>query len=143
MALSYYKIPLNTEKIVSNDQADYCSIEQSINSFIHLIITTHFGEYEPDSSFGCTIWDIDFDNLTSNNKLRYTIAESISESLVSHEKRIKNITVNVDIVQDEYQSKSNYSRVKKRVDIEVSCTVKQTNETFTCFERFFIAPLAY
>jgi len=143
MALSYYKIPLNTEKIISNDQAENCSIERSINSFVHLIITTHFGEYEPDPSFGCTIWDIDFDNLTSNNKLRYTIAESISDSLIRHEKRITDITVNVNIVQDEYKSNSNYSRVKKRVDIEVVCTIKQTNEIFTCYERFFIAPLAY
>lgn len=143
MAHSYYKLPLNTAKIISNNEAQYCSIEQSIQQFIHLIITSHFGEFEFDSSFGCTIWNIDFDNLVSNNKLRYTISESILESLNNHEKRIKDVNVIVNIVQDEYKTTNNYSRVKKRVDIKINCIIRQTNEAFSCFEQFYIAPLAY
>lgn len=143
MAVSYYKIPLNADKIVSNGQADHYSLEQSISRFIHLITTTHFGEYTYDNDFGCTIWEIDFDNLASNNKLRYTIADSITESLTRHEKRLKNINVSVNIIQDEFKNSKNYNRVKKRVDIQVKAVIKQTNESFSCIERFFIAPLAY
>ncbi len=143
MAISYYKIPLNADKIVSKGQADHCSLEQSISRFIHLITTTHFGEFTYDHDFGCTIWEIDFDNLTSNNKLRYTIADSITESLSKHEKRLKNISITVNIVQDEFRNTKNYNRVKKRVDIKIKATIKQTNENFSCLERFFIAPLAY
>lgn len=143
MAVSYYKIPLSAEKIVSNVPVAHCSIEQSIKQFVHLIMTSHFGEFELDSTFGCAIWNIDFDNLTTNNKLRYTIEESISESLLSHEKRIKDIDVSVNIVQDEYKSSTNLSRVKKRVDIKVNCVIQQTNELFSCLECFYIAPLAY
>lgn len=141
--MNYYKLPISAKKIISNEQADSCSIEQSISRFIHLIITTHFGEYNFDNSFGCAIWDIDFDNLTSNNKLRYTISQSISESLTNHEKRINEIKVSVSIVQDEFKSEKNYNRVKKRVDIKVDCVINKTNEAFSCFEQFFIAPLAY
>ena len=143
MAISYYTLPINADKIISNGQADNCSLEQSISRFIHLINTTHFGEYTYDYGFGCTIWEIDFDNLTSNNKLRYTIAESITESLTNHEKRLRNVSVSVNIVQDEFKGKNNYSRVKKRVDIEIKGTIQQTNESFSCLEKFFIAPLAH
>jgi len=100
--MHYYKLPLSSNKIISNEEADTCTIEQSICHFIHLIATSHFGEYDFDETFGCTIWNIDFDNLTSTNKLRYNIAESIIKTLSLHEKRLTNIGVDVHIVQDEF-----------------------------------------
>ena len=140
--MHYYKLPLSSNKIISNEEADTCTIEQSICHFIHLIATSHFGEYDFDETFGCTIWNIDFDNLTSTNKLRYNIAESIIKTLSLHEKRLINIGVDVHIVQDEFRGSSNHNRIKKRVDISIKGIKKQTNETFTFLERFYIAPLA-
>lgn len=141
--MQYYKLPLSAEKIITNEEADTCSIEQSISKFIHLITTSHFGEYDFDETFGCTIWNIDFDNLTSTNKLRYTVADSITKTLLVHEKRLTQINVNVNIVQDEFKGVKKHNRIKKRVDITVQAIKKQTNEAFTCTECFYIAPLAY
>ncbi len=141
--MQYYKLPLSVHKIINNEEADTCSIEQSISRFIHLIATSHFGEFDFDETFGCTIWNIDFDNLTSTNKLRYTIAESITKTLVMHEKRLGRISVDVNIVQDEFKGVKKNNRIKKRVDINIKGIKKQTNEAFSCIERFYIAPLAY
>jgi len=143
MAQSYYKLPLSSSNIIKNDTSETCSLEQSIKGFIRLITTSHFGEYDFDNSFGCTIWDIDFDNLTSTNKLRYSIANSISKTLTLHEKRISDITVDVNIIQDEFKKNKTANTVKKRVDIKVKSTIKQTNEPFRCLESFYIAPLAF
>jgi len=140
--MQYYKLPLNAGKIISNEEADMCSLDQSIAHFIHLIATSHFGEYDYDDTFGCTIWNVDFDNLTSTNKLSYTIAESLVKTLSMHEKRLTDISVTVQIVQDEFRGQKHQNRIKKRVDISVKSIKRQTNEAFNCLERFYIAPLA-
>ncbi|WP_062061867.1 GPW/gp25 family protein [Aquimarina longa] len=143
MITSYYSIPLQTKNIVSNVELQQCDITQSIINFIHLITTTHFGECDFDETFGCSIWNIDFDNLTSTNKLRDTITESLAENIASTEKRLKKIQVEVTIKQEEFRGAENSNRVKKRVDINVKGVIRQTNEAFSCIERFYIAPLSY
>ncbi len=143
MAISYYKLPLQVGKITTNEDPEVCTIEQSIVQFIHLIATTHFGEYNYDTTFGCTIWNIDFDNLTSTNRLKYIIGTALEKTLYTHEKRLTAIAVNVTVTQDEYRGVANANRVKKRVEICVDGIVKQTNEAFRCVEQFYIAPLAY
>ncbi|WP_103070934.1 GPW/gp25 family protein [Aquimarina sediminis] len=142
MIPSYYSLPLQTKKIVSNKEAGQCDINQSISKFIHLITTTHYGECTFDETFGCTIWNVDFDNLTSTKKLRDIITESLRESIISKEKRLKNVTLKVDIQQDEFSSLQ-LNRVKKRVDITIHGIICLTNEPFSCIERFYIAPLSY
>ncbi len=143
MVTSYYNIPLQTKKIIKNKESDQCSIAQSINNFIHLITTTYFGECSFDETFGCYIWTVDFDNLTTTNKLRDVITDSLYESISSKEKRLKNITINVTIQQDEFNNESNLRRVKKRVNIKINGTISLTNESFGCIKRFYIAPLSY
>ena len=139
--MQYYKLPLSVDKIIKNEEAETCSIEQSVAQFVHLIATSHFGEYDFDKTFGCTIWNIDFDNLASTNKLRYAISESIVKSLTLHEKRLRNISADVKIIQDEFRGEAN-NRVKKRIEINIKSIKRQTNETFTYLDRFYIAPLA-
>ena len=136
--MQYYKLPLSAEKIITNEEADTCSIEQSISKFIHLITTSHFGEYDFDETFGCTIWNIDFDNLTSTNKLRYTVADSITKTLLVHEKRLTQINVNVNIVQDEFKGVKKHNRIKKRVDITVQAIKKQTTKHLLVQSAFIL-----
>jgi len=143
MIKSYYNLPLQTKKIVTNKEANQCDLKQSIKNYIHLITTTHYGECAFDENFGCFIWNIDFDNLTTSNKLRDLISESLHDSIVSKEKRLKNISVKVFIEQDEFSTDSKLKRVKKRVDIKINGTIRLTDERFAAVERFYIAPLSY
>ncbi|MDH7446799.1 GPW/gp25 family protein [Aquimarina sp. 2201CG14-23] len=143
MITSYYKIPIDTFKIVKNKEIDNCDLKESIVGFIHLITTSYFGECTFDESFGCSIWNVDFDNLTSTNKLRNTITESLVESIVSQEKRLKKVNVEVSIEQEEFKNRGSLNRIKKRVDINVRGVVSRTNEQFSCLERFYIAPLSF
>ncbi len=142
MIESYYNLPLQVKKIVSNNEADQCDLKQSISNFIHLIATTHFGECTFDESFGCAIWSIDFDNLTSVNKLRDIISDSLLESITSKEKRLKSVKLEVAIQQDEFRGYA-MNRVKKRVNITITGIIRLTNEPFLCVEKFYIAPLSY
>ncbi|MFD0862848.1 GPW/gp25 family protein [Sungkyunkwania multivorans] len=141
MITSYYKLPLEVSKIVKNNDLQKCDIKQSIVHFVHLITTSYFGECTFDESFGCSIWNVDFDNLTSTNRLRNIIAESLEESIEKHEKRLDKVSIRIDIKQEEL--KSTFNRIKKRVDIRVKGVIKQTNEPFQSLEKFYIAPLSY
>lgn len=143
MVTSYYKLPLDTFRIIKNKEIEDCELKQSIINFIHLITTSYFGECSFDESFGCSIWNVDFDNLTSTNKLRNTITESLLDSLVAQEKRLKRIRIDVDIKQEEFINRDALNRIKKRIDIKVEGVVSQTNEPFSCLESFYIAPLSF
>ncbi|WP_025739937.1 GPW/gp25 family protein [Aquimarina pacifica] len=143
MITSYYSLPLQTNKIVKNIDIDQCSIQQSIIHFIHLITTSYLGECTFDETFGCSIWNVDFDNLTSTNRLRDIVSESLVDNITSQEKRLKRVTTEVIIRQDEFREGQNNNRVKKRVDIKIKGIIRQTNEPFSYLERFYIAPLSY
>lgn len=143
MNSSYYKLPLDTFGIVKNKDIDSCDLKQSIVGFIHLITTSYFGECTFDENFGCSIWNVDFDNLTSTNKLRNTISESLVDSIASQERRLRRVTVDVNIQQEEFKNRGRLNRIKKRVDIKVNGVISRTNEDFSCLEQFYIAPLSF
>ncbi len=139
---NYYKLPLSTSRILQNKEAETCTLEQSIFQFTHLLMTSYFGEYDYDESFGCEIWELDFNNLYSTKKLCHTISESLKKNLLVHEKRIRSVDITTNIVQDEFVGNNTHNRVKKRVDIKLVCRKTQTNETFTFNQCFYLAPFA-
>lgn len=140
---SYYHIPLRLNKITSNENLQKADLARSIADYIYLIITTRFGECSFDESFGCYIWNVDFDNLTSTHKLRDLISESIAENIVEKERRLKKTEVKVSIRQEELKEEQKSTRIKKRVDIKINGLIKKTNEPFSTIESFYIAPFSY
>lgn len=139
----YYKLPLNTQKLVSNEALDKVNIQKSIINYINLLMTTHYGECIVNDSLGCIIWDIDFDNLTKTNKLREEMITSLTKSISENETRLKEVSVDLKVIQHEFTGRKKINRVKKRLDVRVSAKITQTNENFMCVEQFFIAPLSY
>lgn len=140
---SYYKLPLDTQKLVSNIELDQVDLKTSIIKYINLLMITHYGECTVNESFGCIIWDIDFDNLTKTNKLKENMALSVTESIIKNEPRLKNIQVDLKVNQHEFINNDKAIRVKKRLDVTVTAQIVQTNEHFLCTEQFYIAPLSY
>lgn len=143
MSNNFYTLPLKTDDFISNRTHKVCLINDSIAYHIHLINTSYFGECSFDESFGCSIWDIDFDNLKSLNKLKELINESLLASLKRHEKRLSNISVNVKIIQEEILEQKTSNRIKKKVNINIKGKIRKTNEDFSYIEYFFIGPLSY
>lgn len=143
MSKRFYKLPIKPDSFFTKKEHDKCDIKQSIAHYIHLINTTHFGECTFDDSFGSSIWELDFDNLKSSNKLKSLIKNSIEDSVKTHEKRLTNVTVEVKIKQEEILNADAVNRIKKRVDLVIRAKVKQTNEDFKYIEYFYIGPLSY
>ncbi len=120
-----------------------CTLQQSVNNHIHLILTTTFGEMSNDMNYGCSIWENDFDNLTSNNKIREQIKQSLLKAINKYETRIQNVKVEILIKQEEQQTKLTGKHVKKLLDINITALLVATSERIQYNDRFFTGPFSY
>lgn len=144
MQLEYYSLPLSLERIMNRQEHPKISMQQSVLQHLHLLITTAFGEFPADLDFGSSIWDYDFDNVTSAHKLKELIRQSLLLAIQRYEKRLSNIRVELMILQEELQERSRgSSRVKKRIDISVTGILISTNERLNFRDSFFVGPLSY
>ncbi len=141
--MEYYTLPLRPDKLLKGEFHEKCSLRESIAQHIHLIITTAFGEMQQDENFGCSIWDCDFDNLTSGNKIRERIKLSVQQSILNYEERLQGVKVDVFIKEQELNTTINGRQVKKKLDIQITATNKVTSEKFMYQDSFFTGPLSY
>jgi phage baseplate assembly protein W len=142
----YYSFPLRFDRLIKRAELPLCGLEKSIAQNIYLILTSEFGEYRYDESYGCSIWEHDFENIISVNAWKDRMAQSIRQSLLIHETRLMNSTVRIDIGQQEIPAneKNHINRIKKCVDITVSGTIAETNQPFPPYkQRLYISPFSF
>ncbi len=137
----YYKLPLDLGSICRQNEIPLLDIKASIAQNIHLIATTFMGESKYDPDFGCSVWEVDFDNASTNNELKENLKGSLTNAILDYEKRITDFEVSVEIRQSELRTL--VQRIKKRIDISVEGKLAATNEKFSYYEYFFIGPLSY
>lgn len=143
MQQEFYELPLRLEGVMRQKEHPKCSLQQSVVQQLHLLLTTSFGEYPVDEGFGCSIWDHDFDNLTSSSKLKEIIRQSLLKSISEHEKRLGQVRIEVVVRQEELIDHVSGRRIKKRMDITITGILQLTNEKFTYKDSFFVGPLSY
>lgn len=143
MNLQYYSLPLALDELTRKKDLSKCSLQQSVAQNLHLILTTAFGELPIDENFGCSIWDHDFDNMTTGHKNKELIRQSLLTSIQQYEKRLSNIRIDVLLGQEEIIAKINGCRIKKVIRITITGVLKSTNETFKYHDSFYIGPLSY
>lgn len=143
MQMEFYSLPLTVEKIMRRQEHPRCSMQQSVIQHLHLLLTTAFGEFPGDESFGCGIWDHDFDNVTSAHKLREYIRQSLLQSVLQKEKRLANPKVEILLRQEEITDSPVSRHVKKKIDVTISGVLQLTNEKLAFRDSFFVGPLSY
>ncbi len=143
MNIIYYKIPLQLSALLEGNELSNCDLKDSITNTLELIIMTRFGEHRYDPSFGCEIWDLDFELIVSENKWEETLRQSLLRSITSHEHRLSNIQLKVEINEiEKFHLLKQYAEIKKRVDIQLSGTIHKTGELFTFNNSLFLSPLS-
>jgi phage baseplate assembly protein W len=148
MQRDYYTLPLSLDKLIEqhddlhHPQHPRCSLEQSVWENLRLLVTTAFGEFPADAAYGCSIWDNDFDNITSAPKIKENIRQSILQSVQEYEKRLGKVRVEL-LIQQEELPEIKGRRVKKRIEITITGVLQLTNEPFTYRDGFFVGPLSY
>lgn len=141
MINDYYKLPLQLSKVTEKRELQKCSLYDSISDMVHLIAITCFGECKHDESFGCEIWEHDFENITNSQKYKEKLITSIKATLKKQEPRLSNINVDIQIEQIDYMLKQR--RIKSRIKMKVTGKLTSTNESFLYYDEFFIGPLSY
>ncbi|MFD3000321.1 GPW/gp25 family protein [Pontibacter toksunensis] len=143
MKQQFYTLPLNFAGVMQKKEHPTCTLQQSVAQHLHLIITTAFGELPADERFGCSIWDHDFDNITSTHKIKEYIRQSLLSSIERYEKRLFNVRIDLIIKQEEVGGSIHGCRVKKKISITITGWLLATNEKFMYEDSFFTGPLSY
>ena len=143
MSINYYKIPLQISSLLEGNDLPNCDLKESLTHTLELIIMTRFGEHRHDPTFGCEIWDLDFELIVSEDKWEEKLRQSLLKSITSHEHRLSNIELKVEIteIQKSHLLKE-FAEIKKRVDIKLTGIIHKTGETFTFSNSLFLSPLS-
>jgi phage baseplate assembly protein W len=139
---AYYKIPFDFESLTAKNDADKISLDTSVRQHLFLLATTALGECKFDETYGTEIWEMDFDLMKTDNKLKELIAGTLKKSISMHEKRL--VVEDVEVfVNDHNLGTLGKKRMKKRVSIAIKGLILETNRAFTFNNSFFVGPLSY
>ncbi len=137
----YYYFPLNPAELTQKKEHPRVSLRESVSRMIHLITITRFGEFKMDESFGCEVWEFDFENLTNTQLFKEQIRDSLKQVITRHEPRLSQVRIDIQIQQVELRAGNR--RTKSRISLRVDGILTKTNEPFSYNENFFIGPLSY
>ncbi|MEO6844369.1 MAG: GPW/gp25 family protein [Ginsengibacter sp.] len=143
MNIVYYKIPFQLSKVLEGNELPTCDLAQSISKNLELIIMTRFGEHRGDPTFGCEIWDLDFELIVSERLWEEKLRKSLFRSITTHEYRLSNIELIVAISNiEKHNFFKKFTEVKKRVDIRLTGIIQKTGEPYTFNTNLFLSPLS-
>jgi phage baseplate assembly protein W len=139
----HYKIPLPLGIAIEGGELPVCDLVQSITKTLELIIMTRFGEHRSDPSFGCEIWDLDFELIVSAALWEEKLRQSLLRSVAEHEHRLSSIEVLVAIADmEKFNVLKQSTEIKKRVNIHVNGIIRKTGEPFKFSTSMFLSPLS-
>ena len=138
----YYKLPIDFEGLMKKQDLAKIALEDSISQSIFTLMTTVFGECKFDETYGCELWDTDFDLLKSDDELKVFVAKSLKNSIIQHEKRIFLQDIEIKI-SEQNLGEINKKRIKKKVLVSVRAIVLETNRPIVYDFSFFVSPLSY
>jgi hypothetical protein len=137
----YYSLPLKPADLIEKKEHPRCTLHESVAAMVHLINTSQFGEFKYDNSFGCEIWEHDFENIVNAQLYKDQLLKSIQQTIGMHEPRLSNVRIGIQIEQIE--SRVGNRRIKSRISLRVKGSLTVTNEPFVYSEQFFVGPLSY
>ncbi len=138
----YLKLPIRFEQFFQKQRLDTCNIKESVLRNLHLLITTGLGENKQDNRYGARYWEHDYDVHMTNDERREEVISSIRNLVSNYEKRLRNVSVEVNVKQAEYLG-GNSRQVRRRIEIIISGYTERTNEPVRFQTGFFIGPLSF
>jgi phage baseplate assembly protein W len=138
----YYKRPLKLSAVLEGNELPTGDLAYSIKKNLELIIMTRFGEHRSDPTFGCEIWDLDFELIISESLWEEKLRKSLLKSITTHEHRLSNIELKVAITNiEKHNFFKQFTEIKKRVDINLMGIIHKTGEDFPFHTNLFLSPL--
>lgn len=133
----------DSKNLPEDSKLPVCNLEHSITKNLELLITTRFGEHRSDPTFGCEIWDLDFELIVSARLWEEKLRQSLLKSITTHEHRLLSVEISVSISDiEKHNLFKQFTEIKKRVDIQLSGVISKTGESFKFHTNLFLSPLA-
>ncbi len=142
MSGQLYNKPFRLKNILADKELEITGSGRSISQHIELIIFTRYGEHRHNSSFGCEIWDLDFELVVSERIWEEKFRQSLLRSVTTYEPRLYQVEVDVSMSEvEQLFFGRNVSEIKKKVEISVNGTIQATGERYAFNTSLFLSPL--
>jgi len=138
----FLKLPLKFEQLFNGHKLNTCNVKDSIARNLHLLITTFLGENKQDVQYGSQFWDNDYDIHLSNDRRREVVMNSLKTQIRDYEKRLLNVTIDVNVKQAEFKTNTG-SQLRRKIEIIINGSVARSKEPFRFQTGFFIGPLSF
>lgn len=133
----HYLAPIQFGQLIKGELMKRCSLQESIQQQLKLVITTRFHEVRYDPGFGCEIWEVDFVVPTNLNTWKDEIRQSLEEAILSHEPRIGEILQLKVTVEPAGQK----GRINQKLSVHLEAMIKGTYEKIIFDETLYFSPV--
>ncbi|WP_165024372.1 GPW/gp25 family protein [Dysgonomonas sp. ZJ279] len=145
MKKTCYKLPIRFDSIIdgASSEMSMCTEQESIDQHIGLLLTTCPGEHRFNKSFGCGIWDMDFERVVSRKKWEEDFTGHILSAVKNFEQRLKDISVSIhitEVTREDMVMKT--TAIKKKVTVLLKAKLVSTNEDCGFKYNLFLGPLS-
>lgn len=108
-----------------------CDVGTSIAQLLHLLIHTRYGELRSDRSFGCRIWEVEFERTLSSSHWAGELSESLERAIRQYEPRLKNVRVDISMTLVDHDGFHRQPDEYRRLaTVAVAALLNATNEPF-------------
>lgn len=141
--MTHYSFPLRSGELMKKKpEIPRCSLEESIRQHIYLILITRFEENRFDTSYGCELWEYDFESLKVLDDKKHYLENCIKTLLLNYEKRICEPAVHISISEGPLVSHlKSENKIKRKIEVKVRGRVAQTNKVFNQNFVIFFSPV--
>jgi phage baseplate assembly protein W len=120
-----------------------CSELESIDQYIEMILTTCPGEHKFNKSFGCGIWDMDFELVVSRQQWEDDFTAHILKAIQNFERRLKGVTVAIHVMEAAKEDLAmKTTAIKKKVHVFVNGILVSSNEPCGFNYILYLGPLS-
>ncbi|ADB40095.1 GPW/gp25 family protein [Spirosoma linguale] len=126
----FYRHPIRFGPIMVGQEMPTCGVGTSIAQVLYLLLHTRYGELRSDRSFGCKIWDFDYDRTVSNTYWVTQLCESLEAAIQRHERRLTKPQVSVQFQPVEHRLDALPEDYQQLATVTISATLVETEEPF-------------
>ena len=139
----FYRLPIRFGPLMARQEIPTCGVGVSIAQLLYLLIHTRYGELRSDHSFGCRIWEIEFDRTLTTGDWSDELSRSLEAAIRQHEPRLKNARVDIGMtVVDHnsfYRQPDEYRQLAR---VSISALLSETGEPFHFSTQLHVGQLA-
>ena len=139
--MNYLSMPLRLQSAIDK-KLPKCSYQESIAQHIMLLILSHNGEVIGREDYGSMIWELEFNQLVKISDWEEGDRNSLVETIGKYEKRLRNVDVDVTLLEIEEENSNKTSHIRRRAQITVTGIMDRTNERFNFTTSLYISPLS-